>query len=196
MTEVSYIDSSIKKYLDDLSAKLPAPGGGSASALVGSIGVSCLLMVVNFTIDKKGYEQYNDELKEILKQLTTYNLQLTTLIDEDVRSYTKLSEAYKLSKNTPQEAEIRMQKIQEALKSAMAVPWQILLNAKKARTCCARLRIIGNKNLLSDVDCAEVFLEAAIKGARFNIEINLNSITDTDFVAFKKQELSKILEEK
>lgn len=194
MTE-KYLNESLKKYLDDLSAKLPAPGGGSASAAVGAVGVACLLMVVNFTIDKKGYEQYQDELKQILSVLRSLFSALSSLIDEDVEAYSKLSEAYKLPKNTVEEKELRSQKIQEALKSAMEIPWSILLNSREALSYCRRIREVGNKNLLSDVDCGEAFLKSAIFGAKINVEINLKSITDESFVAQKRHELSKILEE-
>ncbi len=189
-----YIDSSIKKYLDDLSAKLPTPGGGSAAALVSATGVSCLLMVVNFSIGKRGYEQEQDELKKIAAKLSTLNSQLSTLIDEDVDAYAKLSKAYQLPKDTTEEKEMRSKKIQESLKMAMEVPWKILLNSLKASAFCDRLREIGNKNLISDVDCGESFLRAAIDGARINIEINLKSISDSSFVSEKETELKKILE--
>ncbi|TBR15974.1 hypothetical protein EPO66_05245, partial [bacterium] len=45
-----YINKSIKKYLEDLSAKKPVPGGGSASALTAALGSSLISMVVNFTL--------------------------------------------------------------------------------------------------------------------------------------------------
>ena len=72
-----YIDDSMKKYLDDLSARIPAPGGGSASALVGATGLSCLLMVANFTTNKKGYEQYQNEIKKITSELESIKDQST-----------------------------------------------------------------------------------------------------------------------
>ncbi|MFZ2357219.1 MAG: cyclodeaminase/cyclohydrolase family protein, partial [Candidatus Omnitrophota bacterium] len=34
-----YKNKTLKKYLDDLAAKLPAPGGGSAAALNAALGV-------------------------------------------------------------------------------------------------------------------------------------------------------------
>ena len=47
-----YNDSSLKQYLNDLAAKLPAPGGGSAAALTAALGASLISMVLNFTIGK------------------------------------------------------------------------------------------------------------------------------------------------
>ncbi len=93
-----YIEQSLKKYLDDLGAKLPAPGGGSASALVGAVGISLLEMVGNFTIGKEKYKEFEKELKEILDRLKKIRTRLQELIDEDVKVYRKVSEAYKIPK--------------------------------------------------------------------------------------------------
>ena len=45
-----YRTQSLQQYLDDLAAKKPAPGGGSAAALVGAIGCALLSMACNGTI--------------------------------------------------------------------------------------------------------------------------------------------------
>ncbi|MEW6556745.1 MAG: cyclodeaminase/cyclohydrolase family protein [Elusimicrobiota bacterium] len=179
-----YINNSIKKYLDDLSAKLPAPGGGSAAALVSATGVSCLLMVANFSIGKKGYEQYQDELKKIVVELSTFKCQLSTLIDEDVKAYTNLSEAYK-TKTTD--------KIQDALRNALAVPCKIFEISVEAIPLAERLSEIGNRNLISDVACGVSILRAGIESSKFNIDINLKFITDAKFVKETKTKYEKML---
>ncbi len=188
---MKYIDATIKKYLDDLSAKLPAPGGGSAAALVSSVGVSLLSMVANFTVDKKGYEKFQDEIKDILTQLSTLNSQLSTLIDEDVEAYGKLSEAYKLPKNTEQEIKQKDEKIQSCLKDSLAVPCKIFTLSVDALPLAFRLSEIGNKNLLSDVSCGASILKAGIESAKFNIDINLKFITDAEFVKEAKAKYEK-----
>ena len=43
-----YCEGRFKKYLDDLAAKKPTPGGGSAATSVGALRVSLLSMVANF----------------------------------------------------------------------------------------------------------------------------------------------------
>ena len=63
-----YKDSLVKTYLDDLSAKLPAPGGGSAAALSAAMGAGLISMVVNFTLGKPKYAAYENQLKEIIEK--------------------------------------------------------------------------------------------------------------------------------
>lgn len=47
---MKYKTQSLEKYLNDLSAKLSAPGGGSAAALNAALGASLISMVINFTL--------------------------------------------------------------------------------------------------------------------------------------------------
>lgn len=184
----------IEKYVNDLAAKIHAPGGGSASALVGAIGVACLEMVANFTIDKKGYEEHQEEIKIILTRLKNLRKILLGLVDDDVEVYTRVNQAYKLSKNTPEEQKNRNEEIQRALRFALSVPENILKVSKLALEIAERLLRIGNKNLISDVFCGAEFLRAAVLGAKANVEINLNSIANRDFVEMKKKNLWEIVE--
>ena len=39
-----YLNEPLKKYIDDLAARLPAPGGGSAAGLCGAIGIALLII--------------------------------------------------------------------------------------------------------------------------------------------------------
>lgn len=64
---MSYKEQTLKQYLDDLAAKLPAPGGGSAAALNAAIGTALISMVVNFTLGKPRYAKYEQELKRYWK---------------------------------------------------------------------------------------------------------------------------------
>ena len=63
-----YRDSTLKQYLEDLAAKKPAPGGGSAAALTAAMGASLISMVINFTLGKPKYAKYESELKGILEK--------------------------------------------------------------------------------------------------------------------------------
>jgi formiminotetrahydrofolate cyclodeaminase len=177
-----YLNETIKKYLDDLSAKLPAPGGGSASAAVAAVGVGLLGMAANFTLEKKGYEACQDEIKKILEKLESARARLSELIDLDVEVYGKVSGVYRLPKNTDEEKLHREKQIQDTLKEAMKVPYEIVRICQDMIKAAHRLVDIGNKNLVSDVGCGVLFLSAAAKSAKLNVEINLKFINDTGFV--------------
>ena len=161
-----YINQSIKKYLDDLAAKLPAPGGGSAAALTASLGAALISMVANFTVGKPKYAQYEKEIKEILEKSEKLKGEFSNLIDLDV-------EAYK-SKN---------------IRDALDVPFMVARLCFEGIKLCPPLIKKGNINLISDVAVAAILLESAFASAYFNVEINLKSLADKKLAKAIRKEL-------
>lgn len=154
-----YKNRSLKRYLDDLSARLPAPGGGSASALVATLGCCLISMVANFTIGKERYKRYEKEIIKILRLNEIYRERLLRLVDLDIKSFKE--------KN---------------LKKAIDVPLEVCKICVQILKLCPKLEKKGNKNLISDVLCAKEFLKAGFRGALENVKINLPKIEDRDFI--------------
>jgi len=166
---MEYKTQTLKKYLDDLAARLPAPGGGSAAALNAALGASLISMVVNFTLSKPKYAAFEPELTEILDKSEKLRNDFLELVDLDVVAYE--------SKDA---------------RKALDVPFML------ARLCCQAIKLCpplvkkGNLNLVSDVAVAAVFLESAFAGARFNVEINLKSLADAQFARKTVKELDQM----
>jgi formiminotetrahydrofolate cyclodeaminase len=150
-----YCNQSLKQYLDDLAAKKPAPGGGSAAALAAALGASLISMVVNFTIGKPKYAQYENELRQVLEKSEKLRQEFLNLVDLDVVAYQ--------SKN---------------LQEALNVPLTVCRLSFEGISLCPALIQKGNVNLISDVAVAAVLLESAFTSAYFNVEINLKSLAD------------------
>jgi formiminotetrahydrofolate cyclodeaminase len=163
-----YKETSLQEYLDDLAAKVAAPGGGSASALAAALGQSLVSMVINFTVGKPKYAQYEKELKEIYRRSETLRHEFLNLVDMDVTAYN--------SKDP---------------RKALDIPLMI------ARLCFEGIKLVpplvkkGNANLISDAAVAAVLLESAFSSAFFNVEINLKFIGDEAFAAALRKELEK-----
>jgi formiminotetrahydrofolate cyclodeaminase len=162
-----YRDSFLKVYLDDLAAKKPAPGGGSAGALAGALGASLMSMVCNFTVGKEKYKDVQNRIKEILLQSETSRLRLAELVDLDCLAYRS-----------------------KDLKQALDVPMEVACLSNELANLCPELANIGNINLITDVGCAYYLFEAAFKSARLNVEINLKSLIDKA----KKEKIIKELD--
>jgi formiminotetrahydrofolate cyclodeaminase len=161
-----YCDESLKKYLDDLAAKLPAPGGGSAAALCAALGASLISMVVNFTLGKPKYAQFEKELQAILSRSERLRTEFLRLVDLDVTAYKSGN-----------------------IKDALDVPFMVCRLCFEAMQMCPDLIKKGNVNLISDVAVAAVLLEAAFACAYFNVEINLKSLQDKKFARNVRKEL-------
>ncbi|MCM8827232.1 MAG: cyclodeaminase/cyclohydrolase family protein [Candidatus Omnitrophica bacterium] len=63
-----------KQFLRDLSKASPSPGGGSASALVFCLGVSLIVMAINFSFDKNKpiLDKVKKRLEKIREKVFTY----------------------------------------------------------------------------------------------------------------------------
>ena len=68
---MEYKTLTIEEYNKLLGAKKSVPGGGNTLALVLSFACSLCNMVINFTIDKKGYEHLNEKLKAYQNEIDT-----------------------------------------------------------------------------------------------------------------------------
>ncbi|HQI79457.1 MAG TPA: cyclodeaminase/cyclohydrolase family protein, partial [Petrotogaceae bacterium] len=60
------IDKKVSEFIDEVASDSSVPGGGSVAALSGAISAALVSMVSNLTIGKKGYEDKEEHVKEIL----------------------------------------------------------------------------------------------------------------------------------
>ncbi|MDD2679936.1 MAG: cyclodeaminase/cyclohydrolase family protein [Candidatus Omnitrophica bacterium] len=164
-----YRDASLKKYLDELAARLPAPGGGSAAAFNAAMGAALISMVVNFTLGKPKYAKYEKELNDILDKSESLRHEFLRLTDLDVLAYQ--------SKNA---------------RDALNTPFMTARLCAEGIKLCEPLVEKGNVNLISDVAVAGVLLESAFSAAYFNVEINLKALNDKKLTqAIRKELLQK-----
>lgn len=180
ITEVVNID--IEQFLDILASEEPAPGGGAASALVGAVGTALLSMVANLTVGKQKFRQSEHLMKELLEEASKLQKDLATLIAEDAEAFNKVAAVFKMPKNTEEEKAKRKQKMQEALKFATQVPFTIMEKTVEALHLHEKSLGHTNPSAISDTGVGVLCLKAALKGAWLNVKINLNSITEEEFV--------------
>jgi len=186
---------TIRYYLEDLGSNKPAPGGGSASALVGALGSALISMVAGLTKDKKGYDEHRELMISIENEAKKAMNLLYLQSIKDVEAFNRLSEAMSLPKESEEQKKLRSEKIQLRLKDATLVP---LETAELAFSMMEKSLLIiekGNKNAISDGYCSLLFLKASLDGSLLNVNINLKLIKDEEF---KKPiaERAKFLKEK
>jgi len=165
---MEYKNQSLIKYLDDLSAKLAAPGGGSAAALNAAMGAGLISMVVNFTLGKPKYAVFEAELNKILVKSEKLRIDFLDLVDLDVIAY--------------QSKDVR---------KALDVPLMLARLCCEAAKLCPPLIRKSNPNLISDVAVAAIFFESAFAAASFNVEINLKNLGQKKLAQGIKKELSR-----
>ncbi|MCX5680623.1 MAG: cyclodeaminase/cyclohydrolase family protein [Candidatus Omnitrophica bacterium] len=170
-----YINKAIKVYLDDLAAKKPTPGGGSAAALSAAIGAGLVSMVANYTMGNPAYKAYQDKIADILVRAENYRLELEALVDGDVDAYGKLLKGLKV-------ADPNSDKVEALYKEALRPPFEICKITSECLRLCKTIAGCGNKNLITDVAIAAILLEGAFFSAKFNVYINLKYVKDMNYV--------------
>ncbi len=163
---MEYKTQSLTKYLNDLSAKLAAPGGGSAAALNAALAASLISMVINFTLGKPRYIKYEQELKSVLNKSDKLREDFLNLVDLDVVAYQ--------SKDA---------------RKAMDVPLMLARLSYEGVKLLPPLIRKTNQNLISDLALAAIFFESAFSAACFNVDINLKIINDIKLFKAVNKEL-------
>jgi len=190
-----YRNGSLRKYLDDAAAGIPAPGGGSVSALAGALATTMGSMAANFTVGKKKFLDVELRVKSVLARLDREREMLLELMDQDVEAYGVVSSAYSMPRETSEEKAARTAKIQEALVVAMDVPLRTVRVCVDVLRELTELVDIANPNLISDVGVSAILAEAALRGAKLNVEINLMSLKDEALVKRTAEDIGGAAEE-
>ena len=176
---MALIDRTVTGLLDAFSASDPTPGGGSASAMAGAMAASLLLMVAGMAKTKTNAASERDALDRARPELAALRATLTALIDRDAAAYDMVVASYRKPKATDEEKAARKAAIQNAMHVATKIPLETM------KACAALLRLAaivstnGNTNAASDMYVATLLAQAALKGARSNVDINLGGISDT-----------------
>ena len=172
------IDLDIKKYMENLASNLPAPGGGSASALAGAQGISLVMMVAELTVGKEKYKEWEPYCQKAISDGNVIQTNFLKAIDDDTDAYNKVGAAFKLPKNTDEEKAARSRAIQDATVLATRVPLRTMEISLDALKVAERLIGKSNPNCSSDIGVGALNLKAALMGAWLNVKINLPGIKD------------------
>lgn len=188
---------TIKDYINKLSSKDAVPGGGSAAALGASISSALTSMVFNLTVGKKAFEDYSEEEKEMIynvsEKIKTYNEELLEMMDKDGEAFQSVMDAFKLPKETEEQKQIRKNYIDKGYKNALEAPLNLANKCMELYECVFIAAKYGNKNVISDAGVGAIFLNAAIESAILNVNINLSGIKDEKYKKCVGNEIKKLL---
>jgi len=190
-----YADKPLRFFLDKLCSNSPEPGGGSASALVGAIAAGLCGMLAALTVNKKGYEEVQDEMKGIYEEAGAIKDELLLLLQKDTEAFDDAAKAFKLPRSTEEEKKKRSEAIEAGLKKATEVPLTIMEKSLEAGKLAMRALKKGNEMAISDGAISALFAESAAIGGMVNVRINLSWIKDREYIKKTEEKLEKILDE-
>ncbi len=183
---------TLSQFLDSVAAPSATPGGGSVSALAGSLGAALVEMVMNLTVGKKGFEGRESELQKIREEAHSCREALTATIAQDSLAYQAVMNAFLLPKKTEEEKRKRKEEIQHALKKAADPPLFTTATSLKVMKLCQEAVEKGNPSAISDAAVGALLADAAMGGGIFNVLINLSALEDKHFVEKMKKELRRL----
>ncbi len=176
------INMNLATFADETASESPAPGGGSISAYVGSLGVSLATMVANLSSHKKGWDNRWQEFSIWAEKGQSLKDQLINLVDADTKAFNEIMSAFNLPKSTDEEKKKRTHCIQEATKYAIEVPFKVMQLSFESMDLIKTMAIEGNPNSVSDAGVGALCARSAVIGAFMNVRINASGLDDKKFV--------------
>jgi glutamate formiminotransferase/formiminotetrahydrofolate cyclodeaminase len=173
-------------FLEAVAAPTATPGGGSVSALAGALAASLGQMVAGLSRKKKSQAGFVNQLSEALDQLRRTAEELAEAIDRDAAAYDAVMAAYKLPQESAEQKRQRDEAIQSATRGAADVPLQVAERSVALFERLGQLASIAAASMKSDLEVARLMAAAAARGALANVEINLENITDANYVASRQ----------
>jgi glutamate formiminotransferase/formiminotetrahydrofolate cyclodeaminase len=165
---------TVRAFVERIATPQPVPGGGSVAALAGALGVALGQMAIEITRTKKNYQGSATRYSDALSRLTAYRTTLLELVDADAAAYGRVTEAYRIPKDSPG----REEAIQNALIHATEVPGRTATHAAEALRVLENLQPVIHPNVASDLTVGFQMLRSAVEGGIANMRINLRDIKD------------------
>lgn len=185
-------EMTLVEFAKQTASNSPVPGGGSIAALAGALSAALAQMVAELTVNKKGYEDAEEKMKELASKAEVIREKLLDDIKRDSESFNKYMEALKLPKETEEEKNLRSHLMQEGLKEAAIVPFEVASLAYEIMPLADEAVVSGNKNAVTDGLVSAMMARTAVLSALLNTRINLGSIKDQEFVKEYSEKVEKL----
>ncbi len=180
-TAAPLIKMSLQEFADETASESPAPGGGSISAYMGSLGAALATMVANLSAHKRGWDDRWEEFSEWAERGQVIKDALLKMVDEDTNAFNKIIEAIRLPKSGEAEKQARAEAIEQATRYAIEVPFKVMELSSEVFEVAKAMAEIGNPNSVSDAGVGALCARAAVHGALLNVKINAAGLKDQKY---------------
>ena len=191
---MTWADVSLREFQDALASSAPTPGGGSAACVALGQAAALAVMVSDLTLGNETFREgwsISEQVKTVAIPMLDDGLNLAT---EDSEAFDMVVDSFKLPKDTDQLKSERRDAIRSATLGAAEVPYRTAVSALRLLKLLPELASKGNPNAASDAGVASLLASAALKGAIFNVEINLQSLPE-DYGIDMRRELPDLIED-
>ncbi|MFZ5649614.1 MAG: cyclodeaminase/cyclohydrolase family protein [Bacillota bacterium] len=173
------MDMTVAGFINETASSSPAPGGGSVSALASAMGASLVSMVGRLTAGRKNRTEEEDRpVNDMIERAGALQKSLESAVDEDTAAFHEVMRAYRLPAPDGEAKALKRRAIDDALLNAARVPLGVMEYSVKVLEMAIFAVREGNPNALSDAGVAALMAEAGLKGAYYNVMINLQGLSD------------------
>lgn len=177
---MNYVDLTVKDFTHKLGSGDPTPGGGGAAALSGALGIALTKMVAEFTVGKKKYAEFEEEVQALNKRYEELMNEFLAGIDADKDGFTQMADVFAMPNKTDEEKAARREALQKSLVEAMKPPFSVLELSVDALKVTEKAIGKTNTNVASDIGCAAVCLKSALEGGWINVLVNVTSLKNKE----------------
>ncbi|MGY8751756.1 MAG: cyclodeaminase/cyclohydrolase family protein, partial [Fidelibacterota bacterium] len=193
VTSNKLISLQTDDFINELSTNSPAPGGGSVSALSGSLGAALISMVGALNHEKKENINIKSEFEKIGIESQEIKDRLTFLVDEDTNAFNRLIEANRLPSNNMIEEKEKLIAVKQANEYAIEIPLEVISHCLRIIELSEKLIENGSSSLVSDAGVSAEVALAGVRGASMNVLINLLNINDDNYRIEKRKLVKKLI---
>ena len=161
-----FLDSSLRDFLDTLADENPAPGGGSAAAIVVAMAAGLVAMVARAS---KSW----DEAGGVVGQAEALRARVAPLAEADAEAYENALTT--LRGREELEERYRDFRLRQALERSAEIPLQIAEAGCDVVSLAALLVENGNPEVRADAAAAAVLAEGGVRAAAKLVSINLGT---------------------
>ena len=145
-------------------------------------------MVANLTLGKKGYEDVAKLMESIKMQARDLRIRYLAGIAEDAAAFDGVIRAVRLPKDTPNRKDI----VQQAFKKAAEIPFSLGKDIFVLVQLAEQTVRYGNKWVITDGAIAAMNARSAMRSAFYSVRVNLQSITDEQYVRDMTEAIQRI----
>jgi len=163
------LDASVRQFIAATAARSPTPGGGSVAALAGALAASLAEMSMQYTLGKKQFEAYRDEITVAIERLRKAAGLMQDLVYEDMAAFQAISAFNKIpSAQRKDDPQYLM-----AVVASIRAPQSVGGLALHILELCNDLLTKCNPKLMSDLGAAAALANATVHLAELNVLVNI-----------------------
>ncbi len=171
---------TVEAYLDQLAAKVPAPGGGAAAAITLAQAAALASMVIEYTLGKAKFAQHEAANQARLVDAARIRAAALALAHEDAVAYECLNALQRSGSASASQ-------LGQATANAIKVPHGVMTLSALLLGALTEYPGATTKLLASDVHVAALLARAALQSARANVEVNLSPLPEAEQASMRER---------